>query len=85
MEFPKFSGELIMDVRGLIPSERHGPIRAALKELPPGRTLIVINDHNPQGLFFELEAMPESTGRYDYQTEEKGERCWHAVIKARGA
>ena len=81
MNKPGFSGELIMDVRGLIPSERHGPIRAALAALPAGRILIVINDHNPQGLFFELEAMPESAGKYEYQAEEKGERCWHAVIK----
>lgn len=77
---------VVFDVRALIPSHRHPLIFSVLEQisqLAPQTPLWIVNDHNPQGLGFELEMRPETKGRYEFQAEEREDGAWLAKIKIR--
>lgn len=79
-EFPK---DVILDVRALIPSHRHSLIFTVLEQISqmsPQTPLAIVNDHNPQGLAFELEMRPETKGRYDFESQPQPDGSWIAKI-----
>lgn len=77
---------VIFDVRALIPSHRHTLIFLVLEQLSqlsPQTPLWVINDHNPQGLGFELEMRPETKDKYDFESDAQADGTWVAKIRRR--
>lgn len=79
---------VIFDVRALIPSHRHPLIFSVLEQiaqLSPQTPLWIVNDHNPQGLGFELEMRPETREKYDFEAEPKEDGSWLAKMKRRQA
>ncbi len=68
-----------LDVRELIPRERHATIFARFDALPPGETLRLINDHDPKPLYYQL--MAERPGMFVWEPEQQGPEVW--VIRIR--
>ncbi len=79
---------VIFDVRALIPSYRHTLIFSILEQLAqlsPQTPLWIVNDHNPQGLGFELDMRPETVDRYDFESELQPDGSWLGKMKRRQA
>ena len=68
-----------LDVRELIPRERHATILARFDALTPGETLRLINDHDPKPLSYQL--MAERPGMFAWEPEQQGPQDW--VIRLR--
>lgn len=68
-----------LDVRELIPRERHSTIFARFDALNPGETLRLINDHDPKPLHYQL--MAERPGVFVWEPEQQGPEVW--VIRIR--
>lgn len=50
-----------LDVREIVPRERHELIFATFDRLAPGQSFVLINDHDPKRLYYQLQA--EQTGK----------------------
>jgi uncharacterized protein (DUF2249 family) len=72
---------LELDVRDLIPRERHERIFAALARLAHGHRLRLINDHDPKPLHYQLLA--EHPEEFDWAEEEMGPERWMVAITRR--
>ena len=68
-----------LDVREMIPRERHSTIFARFDALRPGETLRLINDHDPKPLSYHL--MAERPGMFVWEPEQQGPEVW--VIRIR--
>lgn len=68
-----------LDVRELIPRERHATIFARFDALMPGETLRLINDHDPKPLYYQM--MAERSGMFAWEPEQQGPEDW--VIRIR--
>ncbi len=67
-----------LDVRELIPRDRHTRIFATIDDLEPGQSLRLINDHDPKPLYYQL--MAERAGQVDWQYIENGPTVWQVQI-----
>ncbi|HEU0001377.1 MAG TPA: DUF2249 domain-containing protein [Ktedonobacteraceae bacterium] len=68
-----------LDVRVMIPRERHPTIFARFDALKAGETLRLINDHDPKPLYYQL--MAERSGLFAWEPEQQGPEVW--VIRIR--
>src|SRR5512142_1144115 len=68
------SAETMIDVRTLAPRERHPRVFAAFDELSPGGALLLVNDHDPRPLFYQLQA--ERPGQVEWVPQEEGPERW---------
>ncbi len=69
--------EVTLDVRGIMPWDRHPMIFAVLDALPVEGTLVLVNDHEPKPLYYELmHERPDN--QYEYKAEQQGPREWVA-------
>jgi uncharacterized protein (DUF2249 family) len=68
----------IVDVRSMIPRERHPLIFANFDELAPGESLLLVNDHDPKPLYYQLQA--ERAGEAGWEYLEQGPDVWQVRI-----
>jgi uncharacterized protein (DUF2249 family) len=68
-----------LDVRELIPRERHSTIFARFDALDAGETLRLVNDHDPKPLHYQL--MAQRPGVFAWEPEQQGPEIW--VIRIR--
>ena len=68
----------MLDVRTLIPMERHRLIFATYGELKPGESFVLVNDHDPKPLYYQLEA--EHTGEFSWNYLQQGPATWQVQI-----
>ena len=74
-----------LDLRGVPPSERHPRFFRKFDSLQPGQKLVLLNDHEPKPLFYEMKAereerfVPES-----YQVFKRGENKYEAHFPKKG-
>jgi uncharacterized protein (DUF2249 family) len=61
-----------LDIRDLPPAERHDRIHETFTEIPSGEALTIINDHDPQPLFYEFQAEVEAFDADGYEVERRG-------------
>jgi uncharacterized protein (DUF2249 family) len=61
-----------LDVRDIPPAERHPKIHGAFAELESGDSLMLINDHEPKPLFYEMKAEVEEFDADGYTVEHRG-------------
>jgi uncharacterized protein (DUF2249 family) len=61
------------DARELPPAERHETILQSFQELAIGESLLLINDHDPKPLFYELGSIHGDTFEWEYQKQQKQE------------
>lgn len=67
-----------VDVRSLPPPQRHAKIFQLVGELTPGTSFILVNDHDPKPLYYQLEA--EHPSQFSWTYREKGPTVWRVEI-----
>jgi uncharacterized protein (DUF2249 family) len=70
---------IILDVREIVPRERHPKIFGTLDGLQSGESMIIINDHDPKPLLYQLDA--EKKGLYEWEYLAEGPEEWKVEIK----
>ena len=68
----------ILDVREITPRERHSLIFQTFAELPAGTAFVLVNDHDPKPLYYQLEA--EYPNQYSWTYVERGPQVWRVEI-----
>ena len=68
----------ILDVRQLIPMERHRRIFETYARLTPGESFVLVNDHDPKPLYYQFEA--EHTGEFSWNYLQQGPVTWQVQI-----
>lgn len=69
---------VIVDLRPMIPPERHATVFAALEALEPGGTFVLLNDHAPLPLLRRIqESWPD---RFAVEFLRDGPEVWQVAI-----
>ena len=68
----------ILDVRALIPAERHRRIFATYEALAGGGMFVLVNDHDPKPLYYQFDA--EHHGAFTWRYLEQGPEVWRVEI-----
>lgn len=71
----------VIDVRQFIPAVKHQTIFGVWDALSPGCRLLLINDHDPKPLYYQLAA--EYAGQFEWAYIEQGPVCWQVQIEKR--
>lgn len=69
---------ITLDVREITPRERHPLIFDTFEHLQLGQTLLLINDHDPKPLRYQL--MAEHEGQAGWEYVESGPEVWQVRI-----
>jgi uncharacterized protein (DUF2249 family) len=72
---------LELDVRVIPPREKHPTIFKAFDGLAKGETLVLVNDHDPRPLRYQMEA--EHPNTFDWIYEASGPELWRIRITRR--
>jgi uncharacterized protein (DUF2249 family) len=72
-----------LDVRNLVPRERHRVIFDKCDHLTRGEAFVLVNDHDPKPLYYQLEA--ERQGQFSWDYLEAGPKAWRVRIGRRAA
>ena len=67
-----------LDVRQLIPMERHRIIFETYDRLKSGEAFELINDHDPKPLYYQFDA--EHKGEFSWKYLEQGPVTWRVEI-----
>jgi uncharacterized protein (DUF2249 family)/uncharacterized protein YjiS (DUF1127 family) len=67
-----------VDVRSLPPAQRHAKIFELVNELGPGTSFVLVNDHDPKPLYYQLEA--EYPKQFSWTYLERGPAAWRVEI-----
>ncbi len=67
-----------LDVREIVPRERHELIFATFDRLAPGQSFVLINDHDPKPLYYQFQA--EQPGKVGWEYLEQGPEVWRVRI-----
>ena len=70
--------ERIVDVRTEIPRIRHELIFTTFADLAPGSAFVLVNDHDPKPLYYQLAA--ENAGEFTWEYLEEGPEVWQVRI-----
>lgn len=68
----------VIDVRTLIPAQRHAKIFQLVEDLKAGASFILVNDHDPKPLYYQLEA--EHPRQFSWTYLERGPAVWRVEI-----
>jgi uncharacterized protein (DUF2249 family) len=74
--------EIVIDVRTIVPRERHPLIFNTFGGLAPGQTFLLVNDHDPKPLYYQFKA--EHEGAFDWTYLEAGPEVWQVRIGRTG-
>jgi uncharacterized protein (DUF2249 family) len=70
-----------LDVRVLPPRDKHPTIFSTFDRLASGQSMVLLNDHDPKPLQYQLAAeRPES---FDWEYEAQGPELWRVRISRR--
>lgn len=67
-----------VDVREIVPRERHPLIFNTFDALAAGTAMRLINDHDPKPLYYQL--MAERAGKVEWEYLEEGPETWQVRI-----
>jgi uncharacterized protein (DUF2249 family) len=68
----------ILDVRTLVPAERHRRIFATYDALAAGAKFELVSDHDPKPLYYQFDA--EHHGAFTWRYVEQGPEVWRVEI-----
>lgn len=71
----------ILDVREMVPKDRHSTIFATFRDLAPGASFVLVNDHEPKPLLYQFQA--EHDGEFEWWPLEQGPQAWRVRIVKR--
>lgn len=67
-----------LDVRTIIPRERHPKIFQTFDALAPGEAFELVNDHDPKPLYYQFQhERPQS---FSWQYLEQGPQVWRVQV-----
>jgi uncharacterized protein (DUF2249 family) len=67
-----------LDVRQIVPAQRHQLIFGTFGRLAPTESFVLVNDHDPKPLFYQFQA--ELTGTFSWDYLERGPEIWRVRI-----
>ena len=67
-----------IDVRTIVPRERHPLIFSTFHGLAPGEAFLLVNDHDPKPLYYQFKA--ELGEVFDWEYLESGPEVWKVRI-----
>jgi uncharacterized protein (DUF2249 family) len=67
-----------IDVRDVMPRERHPLIFSTFDALATGEQFVLVNDHNPKPLYYQL--LHERDGQFAWEYLEEGPEVWRVRI-----
>jgi uncharacterized protein (DUF2249 family) len=67
-----------VDVREIVPRERHPLIFDTFDALAAGTSMRLVNDHDPKPLYYQL--MAERSGKVEWEYLEEGPETWQVRI-----
>jgi uncharacterized protein (DUF2249 family) len=70
--------ENILDVRNVVPFERHRLIFETFYNLKEGENFILINDHDPKPLYYQFKY--ELEGQFNWEYIQSGPDVWKIII-----
>lgn len=70
------------DVRHLVPAQRHAQIFDLVGKLAPQEAFVLVNDHDPKPLYYQLEA--EHPKEFSWRYVESGPAAWRVEIRRIG-
>lgn len=73
---PTFAATI--DVRQIAPRERHALVFETFDQLPPGESLLLVNDHDPVPLHYQFQ--DRSAGQFGWDYLEAGPALWRVQI-----
>ncbi len=68
----------VVDVRSLVPAQRHARIFQLVNALTPGASFVLVNDHDPKPLYYQLEA--EYPKEFSWTYLMRGPEEWRVEI-----
>lgn len=71
-----------IDVRNIVPRERHPLIFGTFANLRPGDAFMLVNDHDPKPLYYQFQA--EKAGEFSWDYLQEGPEVWRVRIGKRG-
>jgi uncharacterized protein (DUF2249 family) len=77
---------LVMDIRGVTPSMRRPLVFSVIDrmvEMDCQDSMVVICDHDPSGLGYQLDLRRESRGRFEFDCDQRLDGAWVALIRRR--
>ena len=77
-------GRLVVDVRAFDPEFRRAVLFAVvdkLVELGARDQIIVISDHDPSGLGYQIDLRRESRGIFEFNCDVRSDGAWVALLK----
>ncbi len=72
------TAETTVDVRNIVPRERHPMIFDAFRSLAAGEAFLLVNDHDPKPLYYQFQAELGPIFKWDYL--EAGPEVWKVRI-----
>lgn len=73
---PQMAHEL--DVRVIPPREKHPTIFSTFQSLAPGEAFVLVNDHDPKPLHYQLQYQYQ--GQFEWEYLEQGPDVWRVRI-----
>jgi uncharacterized protein (DUF2249 family) len=67
-----------IDVRTIVPRERHPLIFNTFARLSAGEAFLLVNDHDPKPLYYQFQA--ELTDQFQWDYLERGPEVWKVRI-----
>lgn len=68
----------VLDVRTIVPRERHSLILRTFDELAPGEAFVLVNDHDPKPLYHQFQF--ETAGQFTWTYQVEGPEEWQVEI-----
>lgn len=68
-----------LDVRPIPPRDKHPTIFRTFDGLGPGESMLLINDHDPAPLRYQM--MAERGGKFEWTYLESGPQVWRVQIE----
>jgi uncharacterized protein (DUF2249 family) len=72
------NGPVELDVRVIPPRDKHPTIFRTFDGLKKGQSMILINDHDPRPLRYQLDA--ERPGTFEWTYQAQGPEIWRVQI-----
>lgn len=77
---------LVMDIRGLTPALRRPIVFTVIEkmlDIEASDSLVVICDHEPAGLGYQIELRKETKGHFEFFYDQRLDGAWVALIRRR--
>ena len=86
MAFSQSKGRLVVDVRAFSPDLRRAMLFAIfdkLVDLDCREELVIVSDHDPSGLGYQIDLRKETRGVFEFTCDLRSDGAWVALVERR--